>query len=189
LVSALVATTLQARSSLLFVTLVMAAHGVGFGFFSAPNMTVIMRSVSADATSMASALGAKARYLGMLAGMLVTEVLIAVHIGSDPVELHPIRFIGIMVTAFSMLTVLTAVALGVCFLTRTRRRVNAANIVSRGAGCCSRPRRIGCIVRARRRGCTTHAVDPSIRCSPEFGSLRRGRYPHQSCRTPGPTGL
>jgi MFS family permease len=127
LVSALMATTLHARTSLMFVTLVLAAQGVGFGFFSAPNMTVIMSSVSADATSMASALGAKARYLGMLAGMLVTVVLIAVHIGNDPVEQHPIRLIGTMVTAFSMLAALTAVALVVCLLTRTRRQINAAN--------------------------------------------------------------
>lgn len=127
LVSALMATTLHARSSLMFVTLVLAVQGVGFGFFSAPNMTVIMSSVSADATSMASALGAKARYLGMLAGMLVTVVLIAVHIGNDPVDQHPIRFIGTMVTAFSMLTVLSAVALVVCLLTRTPRQVNAAH--------------------------------------------------------------
>jgi MFS family permease len=127
LVSTLMATTLHARSSLTFVTLALAAQGVGFGFFSAPNMTVIMSSVSADATGIASALGAKARYVGMLAGMLVTVVLIAVHIGNDPVDEHPSRFIGTMVTAFSMLAVLTAVALVVCFLTRTRRQINAAN--------------------------------------------------------------
>jgi hypothetical protein len=90
-------------------------------------MTIIMSSVSADATSMASALGAMARYLGMLAGMLITVVVIAVHIGNDPVDQHPIRFIETMVTAFSMLSFLTAVALGVCFLTRTRRQVNAPN--------------------------------------------------------------
>jgi MFS family permease len=127
LISALMATTLHARSSLMFVALVLAVQGVGFGFFSAPNVTLIMSSVSADATSMASALGAMARYLGMLAGMLITVVLIAVHIGNDPVDQHPIRFIETMVTAFSMLSFLTAVALGVCFLTRTRRQVNGPN--------------------------------------------------------------
>jgi hypothetical protein len=89
-------------------------------------MTIIMSSVSADATSMASAQGAMARCLGMLSGMLITVVLVTVHIGNDPVNQHPIRFIGTMVTAFSMLSFLTAVALGVCFLTRTRRQGNAA---------------------------------------------------------------
>ena len=63
----------------------------------------------------------------MLAGMLVIVVLIAVHIGDDPVEQHPIRLIGTMVTAFSMLAALTAVALVVCLLTRTRWQINAAN--------------------------------------------------------------
>jgi MFS family permease len=127
LISALMATTLHARSSLMIVTVVLATQGVGFGFFSAPNITVIMSSVSADATSMASALGAMARHLGMLAGMLVTVVLIALHIGNDPIAQHPISFITTMVTAFCLLTVLTAVALGVCFLTRTGGQVNAAN--------------------------------------------------------------
>jgi MFS family permease len=106
---------------------VLAVQGLGFGVFSAPNMTVIMSSVSTDATSMASALGAKARYLGMLCGMLVTAVLISINIGNDPVDQHPIRFIGIMVTAFSMLAILTAVALVVCCLTSTRWQDNSVH--------------------------------------------------------------
>ena len=84
-----------------------------------------MNSVSATATGMASALGAKARSLGMVSGMLLTTTLISLAIGNDPVDQHPIRFIETMVTAFSILAVLSAVALVVCFLTTTRRQIDS----------------------------------------------------------------
>lgn len=127
LVSALMAMTLHERSSLVFVALVLAAHGLGFGLFLSPNTTIIMNNVSANVRGMASALGAKVRSLGMVSGMLVTTTLISLAIGNDPVDQHPIRFIGTMVMAFSVLAVLTAVALVVCFLARTRRQVNSAD--------------------------------------------------------------
>jgi MFS family permease len=127
LVSALVATTSHERSSLLFVALVLAAHGLGFGLFLSPNTTIIMNSASASARGMASALGAEARSLGMVFGMIVTSILISLAIGDDPVGQHPIRFIGTMVTAFSVLAVLTAVALVVCFLTRTQRQIDSTD--------------------------------------------------------------
>ena len=113
--------TFHERSSLVFVTLMLAAHGMGFALFSSPNMTIIMNSVPPNTMSMASALGAKARSLGMVAGMLVTAILISLTIGNDPVAQHPIRFIGIMGAAYLTLAVLTAAALVVCFLPRTRR--------------------------------------------------------------------
>jgi MFS family permease len=125
LLSALMATTLDERSSLAFVALVLAAHGLGFGLFLSPNTTIIMNSVSANATGTASALGAKARSLGMVSGMLVTTILISLAIGNDPIDQHPIRFIETMVTVFSILAVLTAVALVLCFLTTTRRQIDS----------------------------------------------------------------
>ena len=114
------AMTLHERSSLAFVALVLAAHGMGFGLFLSPNTTMIMNSVSANARGMASALGAKARSLGMVSGMLITTILISL-------AQHPIRFIETMVGAFSILAVLTAVALVARFLRSTRRQIDAAD--------------------------------------------------------------
>ncbi len=121
LTSVLMATALSERSSLIAVTLVLAVQGLGFAFFSSPNMTTIMNSVPASATSTASALAAKSRSLGMVCGMLVTAVLISINLGNDPVEHHPIRFIGIMVTAFVALAATSAAALAVSALAGARR--------------------------------------------------------------------
>lgn len=63
LLSALTAATLDKDSSLLLVIVMLAVQGLGFALFSSPNMTIIMSSVPANALSMASALGAKARSL------------------------------------------------------------------------------------------------------------------------------
>lgn len=109
------------HSALAFVVSVLAVQGLGFAFFSSPNLTIIMNSVPADTVSMASALGAKARSLGMVSGMLVTATLISLDFGNAPVERHPLRFVGTMQTSFSILAALTTVALVVSVLTRTRR--------------------------------------------------------------------
>ncbi len=121
LASVIIATALHQGSSLAIVVLVLAVQGLGFAFFSSPNMTTIMNSVSADTVSMASALGAKSRSLGMVSGMLIAAVLISLSIGNDPIAEHPARFIGIMVTAFTVLATLSAMALAVSLLARGRR--------------------------------------------------------------------
>lgn len=110
-VSSLLATTLHDSSTLAFITAMLALQGIGFAFFSSPNMTIIMNSVSPDQTSTASSLGAKARSLGMICGMLITGVLISTSIGDDPVEQHPLAFIDTMNTAYTILVALTAVGL------------------------------------------------------------------------------
>ena len=122
LASVWVALMLDEGSSLVVVTLVLAVQGLGFAFFSSPNMTTIMNSVSAESTSMASALGAKSRSLGMVIGMLVTAILISLVLGNDPVAQHPVRFIGIMANAFSVLAAVSVVALVVSVLAAHGRR-------------------------------------------------------------------
>jgi MFS family permease len=97
-------------------------HGLGWALFSSPNMTVIMNSVPPDGRSIASALGAMARSLGMLSGMLVTALLISLSLGNQPVDQHPVEFIGIMSQAFWFLTVATAAILIVCIREGRARR-------------------------------------------------------------------
>jgi MFS family permease len=121
LASAVVAATLAETSSLTAVTVVLAVQGLGFALFSSPNMTTIMNSVPADATSMASALAAKSRTLGMVTGMLITAVLISLGVGNDPIDQHPIRFIAIMGNVFIILTAVSALALVVSVAGRARR--------------------------------------------------------------------
>jgi MFS family permease len=111
LVTCLCGLTLDERSSLPFVALVLLFHGLGYGFFASPNMTLIMSTASGAQVSMTSALSAKARSLGMVAGMLITAMLISVHLGDVPIAEHPAGFIRIMSTMFAILAGVTVTAL------------------------------------------------------------------------------
>lgn len=113
IVAALIATSLDAGSSLLRVALMLAVQGLGFAFFSSPNMAIVMNSVPANRASIASALSAKSRSLGMLAGMAIAAALISIHLGNEPVHRDPARFTATMTTAFWILAALTAAALAV----------------------------------------------------------------------------
>jgi MFS family permease len=118
LASALLATRLEETSPLVHVALIVAIQGLGFAFFSSPNMTIIMGGVPAAEVGTASALGAKARSLGMIAGMLVTAILISLAMGNDPLEEHPDRVIHVVGTAFAILAALDVLALVVSIRTR-----------------------------------------------------------------------
>lgn len=122
LAAAALATTLEVGAGLGLVALVLGLQGLGFALFSSPNVTMLMNSVPPSEVSMASALGAKARSLGMVAGMLVTALLIALEIGEEPVAQHPAAFVGLMGTTFAALTVATALALVVSALGGGRER-------------------------------------------------------------------
>jgi MFS family permease len=111
LVAALMATRLDAGSSLLFVALVLAVQGVGFALFSTPNMTMVMNAVPPERTGIASALSAASRSLGMVSGMLVVGALVSVNLGHDPVGADPARFVATMQTSFWILAAVSAVAL------------------------------------------------------------------------------
>lgn len=126
LTAALLATRLAPDSSLVEVGAVLATQGVGFALFSSPNMTIIMNSATESEVGMASALGAKARSLGMISGMLVTAVLIALRIGNDAVADHPVEFVGVVTTGFSILAISNGLALLVSIVAGLGRRRRSA---------------------------------------------------------------
>ncbi len=126
LLASLLATGLGPSSSLVEVGAVLVAQGVGFALFSSPNMTIIMNSAAKSEVGMASALGAKSRSLGMVCGMLITALLIAVQIGDDAVEDHPLEFVEVLVDGFSILAISNAFALLVALLGGLRRRATMA---------------------------------------------------------------
>jgi MFS family permease len=113
LAAALMATRLDAGSHLAYVGLVLAVQGVGFAFFSSPNMTLVMNAVPPERTGIASALSAAARSLGMVSGMLIVGALVSLNLGHDPVGADPARFVATMQASFWILAALTAVALAV----------------------------------------------------------------------------
>jgi MFS family permease len=119
LVAALLATWLGAGSHLLQVGLVLAVQGLGFAFFSSPNMKMVMNAVPPNRSSIASALSAAARSLGMVSGMLIVGALISLNLGHDPVGADPARFVATMHTSFWILATITALALAISLLSRT----------------------------------------------------------------------
>lgn len=111
--SALLAIALDEGTGLVYVALMLAIQGVGFAFFSSPNMTMIMNAVPANRRSIASALSAQARTLGMMAGMLLTAAAISIYIGDEPLDRDPLAFLRTMTTSFILLAAVSLVALGV----------------------------------------------------------------------------
>lgn len=107
----LMATPLDAGSSLLLVAAALAVQGIGFALFSSPNMAIIMNSVPAERASIASALSGASRQIGMLIGMVLAAALISVYLGDAPVDREPLRFLEPMIITFWVLTVLTAAGL------------------------------------------------------------------------------
>jgi MFS family permease len=83
--SLLMATAVTIETELPFIVAVLVIQGLGFGLFSSPNMSLIMHSVRQDQLSMASALSAKMRSLGMAANMAIVTVFLAVFMGSGPI--------------------------------------------------------------------------------------------------------
>jgi MFS family permease len=111
LAAALAATWLDAGSHLVFVALVLAVQGVGFAFFSSPNMTMVMNAVPRERSGIASALSATARSLGMVSGMLIVAAAVSLNLGHAPVDADPARFVETMRLSFWILAALTAAAL------------------------------------------------------------------------------
>ena len=111
LAAVVLASFLGAGSSLVAVGAVLAVQGVGFAFFSSPNMTMIMNAVPRERSSIAAALTAGARQLGMVSGMLIVGALVSLEIGHAPVGADPARYLATMRHAFWILSAVTALAL------------------------------------------------------------------------------
>jgi MFS family permease len=122
LASTLMALTLDMASSVAMVAAVLAVQGIGFALFASPNMTLIMNSVPAAASSMAAALAALARSVGMLIGMVATALLLSLTIGNEPVDRDPALFAQTTGNAFRLLAVLAAIAVAGCVPGLRRRR-------------------------------------------------------------------
>jgi MFS family permease len=84
--SLLLATEITIESELPVILAVLLTQGIGFGLFSSPNMSLVLQSVARDQLSMASALSAKMRSLGMVVSMAIVTVFLAVFMGSGPIE-------------------------------------------------------------------------------------------------------
>lgn len=85
-VSLLMAACITAESSLIFIIVIFVIMGIGFGFFSSPNTTLIMNSVPKELYGMASSLTAVMRNLGMLISMAISTFLIEHFMGHSTIS-------------------------------------------------------------------------------------------------------
>ena len=99
---------LDAGSGLAHILAVMVFQGLGFAFFSAPNISNIMTSVGPAERGMASALSAEMRSLGMMVSMAIVTVLISVRLGTAAISSVPERYLSVMTLVFISFSVLTA---------------------------------------------------------------------------------
>ncbi|MCL9779968.1 MFS transporter [Vibrio sp. S4M6] len=105
LISVLLATQISNTSSLTYIIAILLFQGVGFALFSSPNMTIIMSSVDKSKTSVASAIAAKTRSLGMVMSMLVTTVVTSIMIGDGELKYHKAAFLHVMTLSFTVFAV------------------------------------------------------------------------------------
>ena len=115
LVSTVLATRIEAQTSLAYVLVILAAQGVGFALFSSPNMAIIMNSVTRDKLSVASALAAEMRALGMVLGMIVVTVILSLRIGSDAIVTRQSEFVTVMVLSYVVFAGMSAIGVWLAF--------------------------------------------------------------------------
>lgn len=124
LVSALLGLRLDATATLPYVALVLGVQSAGFALFSSPNMTLIMGSVPPSEVGIASALGAKARSLGMLSGMVKTAGMIAFELGDGPIGEQPLPLMAAVIRVYAILAVAVSLSLLLSILS-SRRSLSA----------------------------------------------------------------
>jgi len=80
-----VAAALTATTPLLHVAAMLVLLGVGFAFFSSPNVSVIMGSVEPRYLGVASGLNSSMRTLGMMASMSIITLIFSMLMAGQPV--------------------------------------------------------------------------------------------------------
>ena len=124
LASTVLAARIEADTSLAYVLVILAVQGVGYALFSSPNMAIIMNSVTRDKISVASALAAKMRALGMVFSMIIVTVILSLQIGTDAVVTRQSEFVTVMVLSYVVFAGLIAIGVWLAFRGRipSRRR-------------------------------------------------------------------
>lgn len=109
--SSIVGWSLHAGSPPWMVGAILATQGVGFGLFSSPNLTLILRCAPPNRSGFASAIAAQSRGIGMFSGMAVSSALLASHFGERSVQGDPVGVIETLHGAYGVLLATSALAL------------------------------------------------------------------------------
>lgn len=108
-------------SPLGLVIALLAVSGLGIGFFSAPNMLVVMSSVDESRYGVASALTGQARTSGMTVCMTVVTIVLSHYLGIRALGLETVvEYVTAMQALFSGFAVLGFVGTVLAFMAKQR---------------------------------------------------------------------
>ena len=112
----LVGLTVQSTSPLWKVYLLLSLMGLGFAMFSSPNMNIIMSSVEKNHLSIASAMAAKLRTLGMVISLVLINAFLSTFIGQNMItQQNTDTYIKTMHFSILSFTILMGIGLTLSF--------------------------------------------------------------------------
>ncbi len=113
---------LTTSSPLWVIVLLLIWEGLGFAFFSSPNMNTIMSSVQKNQLGLASGTAATMRVVGQIVSMTVATLFFAGILGNQPLEsVAPDLFIKVMKWGFLSFTLISSTGIYFSF---TRGKIN-----------------------------------------------------------------
>lgn len=108
-VALVILTGIGPDTSIVFIAIVMAAVGFGFGIFSSPNVNIIMGSVQKRYYGLASATTGTARLIGQAMSLAIATMAIHAHMGDEKMSVeNSDLFLASMKTAFFIFAALCA---------------------------------------------------------------------------------
>lgn len=110
--STLIATGISTTTSIWLLGVILALQGVGFGMFSSPNMKILMTGIDKAHLSVASALTAQTRSLGMIVSMLLITLFLSLLMGEAGVTAETSdSYLSVMRYSLISLAVLGGIAI------------------------------------------------------------------------------
>ena len=116
-------TTIAVGTPIAVIVAILVLLGVGFAFFSSPNMTTVMGCVTPKDYGIASSLIATMRTMGMLSAMTVITFLLSLFMGDAPVSPETAAaYVSTMTTGFVIFTGLSIAGI-FCSMGRMEKKI------------------------------------------------------------------
>ena len=100
---------LSTTTGIELIVVALVFQGLGFAFFSAPNIALIMNSIGTSERGLASALSGLMRSFGMVISMFVVTAFLSMNVGDNTIEDKPQDFLFALRFSFVIFTLLGVV--------------------------------------------------------------------------------
>lgn len=125
-------TTIRVETPIQVLLGILVLLGIGFAFFSSPNMTTVMGSVTPKDYGIASSLIATMRTVGMLTAMTVITIILTLYMGDSPVTPETaVSYVESMRTGFIIFSVLSVLGI-FCSMGRMEKSSDEALLEPKG---------------------------------------------------------